>query len=870
VKLPFLNQGGQRKTSSHLLIISACYLFILSVTLTLSPAARYRSWNIVYKWTHWIGYFVWLASTISIFSTLKNKYKNWDPVIFFIAQTLVGWGLLTIFRLNIFFGLRQTLWVLTATIISIILLLNPSFINRIKKYKYFWLIFGLALIMLTFFFGTYPGGIGPKLWLGFKGIFFQPSEILKIILIIYLASYFSEKPSGKFDILNTILPTLILAAAAILLLVAQRDLGTALIFITIYFLMVYFIFDKKRILIIGGILILLSSVIGYFFIDLIRIRFQGWILPWGDSQTSSYQIIQSIIAIASGGVFGTGIGLGYPNLIPLAHSDFIFSAISEEAGLIGSIGFITLLIVFLFRGMRLSLSSHNKFHRYLSAGLTIYLITQSILIIGGNIRLLPITGVTLPFVSYGGSSLLTSYLALVMLLIISGKNDQKDFSISQVQPYKISIAIFSICFIAIALSIGWWGYIRERDIQERSDNPRHLIANAYVKRGEILSRNNHILAESKGEVGAFTRSYSYSPLSNSIGYADQKFGLFGIEKIYDDYLRGLKGYPSSFIWMNYLLYDQPPDGRSIRLTIDLNLQKKVDEILQNYQGAAVVLDAQNGNILALATNPYFNANDLEDNWSTWNTSENGVFLNRASQGAYPVGGLLSPIFLFDQDIISDNSYHNPINPENEKGDSICSTPISDIVTLQSAIKMGCQSAVSFAINDRDLSDLIESPVFEDIFNSQTNGLPSNPPIATSEYENLEDLLSGDNQIRISPLQVAASFAPLSNGGFSNDPKFVSSVNISTGQWVLIPYENSRSITNPLIAKQISELLTIDSLPGWQISAVNFDLEKPFSLYVIGTNDQSHTRPIIISLVLETENRNLAQYLGQKIFKEIIQ
>jgi cell division protein FtsW (lipid II flippase) len=870
VKNNVINKGIIKDSSTQLLVFAVCFLFTLSVILTLSPAATYRSWDVDFKWGHWIGYFIWLAGTITIFYILNKHFKNWDPFIYFTAQILIGWGLLTIFRLNIFFGLRQTLWVFISSIISIILLLNPSFINQIKEYKYFWLISGLGLITLTFFFGTYPGGIGPKLWLGFKGVFFQPSEILKIILIVYLASYFSEKQSGKFDIPNTILPTLILAASAVLLLIAQKDLGTALIFITIYFLMVYFVFGKKRILLIGAVLILLSTIIGYFFIDLIRIRFQGWILPWGNSQSSSYQIIQSIIAIASGGLFGTGFGLGHPNLIPLAHSDFIFSAITEETGMIGGIGFILLLLIFLFRGMRLSLTTRNKFHRYLSAGITIYIITQSILIIGGNIRLLPITGVTLPFVSYGGSSLLTSYVALTTLLIMGGQNDQKDIRVPLIQSYKISIALVSTCFVAISLTIGWWGFIRGQDIQERTDNPRHLITNAYVKRGEILSRNNHVLAETIGEVGSYSRLYSYPPLSNSVGYVNQKFGLFGIEKAYDDFLSGLKGYPASNIWWNYLLHDQPPDGRSIRLTLDIKIQKKVDEIFQNFQGAAVVLDAENGNILAVTTNPYFDANSLEDNWSRWNVSENSVFLNRASQGAYPVGGLLSPIFNLNQNINLDGPFLSTITFEDEMQDKACQAKIIDSESYQSSLKQGCLSALPYSISDQNIADLIESPVFKYIFNAPNIGLPTSPAIDTSEYNHVLDLFSEKNPIRLSPLQVAVSFAPLSNKGFTIDPKLVSSVNISTGQWVVIPTEENFSNTNPINAMQMSDSLSVDLLPAWEISATNYDLENIFNWFVIGTNDKTDATPLIICLVLENENRDLAIYIGEKIFKEIYQ
>jgi len=328
-------------TRQRLLIWAALFLLLLSIILTLSPAIRYRNWNVNYHWWHWVGYFIWLGSSISIHRSIKVHLQDTDPFIFIVAQLMTGWGLLTIWRLNPFFGFRQTLWLSICTIVSIFLIRTPSILNRLKRFKYFWLAIGLSLITLTFFFGAYPGGTGPKLWLGFNGVFFQPSEFLKIILIVYLASYFSEKQSGFFDFIYTIIPTTVLVFASLAIIIGQRDLGTALIFITIYIFMVYFAFGKKHTLIFGGFLLGLSAVVGYILSDLIRIRFQSWILPWGaTTQSSSYQIVQSIISLAAGGLFGTGIGLGYPNLVPITHSDFISTAIGEEAGLIGSIGFI--------------------------------------------------------------------------------------------------------------------------------------------------------------------------------------------------------------------------------------------------------------------------------------------------------------------------------------------------------------------------------------------------------------------------------------------------------------------------------------------------------------------------------------------------
>ena len=160
-----------QNTQQGLLIWAALFLLLLSIILTLSPAVRYRSWNVDFHWQHWVGYFIWLGSSISIHLSIKTHLQDTDPFIFIIAQLMTGWGLITIWRLNQFFGLRQTLWLSVCTIVSIILIRTPSILNHMKRFKYFLLTAGLSLVMLTFFFGTYPEGIGPKLWLGFNGVF---------------------------------------------------------------------------------------------------------------------------------------------------------------------------------------------------------------------------------------------------------------------------------------------------------------------------------------------------------------------------------------------------------------------------------------------------------------------------------------------------------------------------------------------------------------------------------------------------------------------------------------------------------------------------------------------------------------------------
>ena len=442
------------------------------------------------------------------------------------------------------------------------------------------LMFGLILSGLTFLFGTYPGGIGPRLWLGARGLYFQPSELLKLVLIIYLSAFFSEKIFFRIKIIQTIFPTIVLVLAALFILIAQRDLGTALIFIAIYIFMLFITFGKKRILAAGAGIIAIAALVGYFSIDLIRIRFQGWMLPWSDTQAGSYQITQSIIAIAAGGLSGTGIGLGNPRLIPISHSDFMFSAIVEETGLFGAIALVLLYAIILFRGFSIAIKASNLYYRYLAAGISLFLTSQAILIIGGNIRLLPITGVTLPFLSYGGSSLLITFISACILLFIDSDQGAENEIRKGYYAFQILGILFSVSFLLIAATTGWWAIIRSNDLQLRTDNPRHLISARYVKRGSILDRNDTIIINSIGEVGQIIRQNNYPPLTNTIGFIDNSYGSSGLEASLEDYLGGEKGYPAFDLWFNYLLYDQPLPGRDVRLTIDLNLQKAVDDLLQ--------------------------------------------------------------------------------------------------------------------------------------------------------------------------------------------------------------------------------------------------------------------------------------------------
>ncbi|MBR1735393.1 MAG: FtsW/RodA/SpoVE family cell cycle protein, partial [Firmicutes bacterium] len=239
---------------------------------------------------------------------------------------------------------------------------------------------------------------------------FQPSEMVKLFFIFYLASEFSEKLTVK----GLILPS-VMSCIVILCLVFQKDLGSALIFFMIFMSMLY-ISTGNAFLISGGFLLFsVACVISYKLFSHVRVRVESWLDPWSDIDAGGYQITQSLFAIGTGGFFGSGLTRGMEDSIPVIERDFIFSAICEEFGVLFAVGLIILVLLMFSRSIRICLQCKNKFLCLLGSSIAVIICFQSFLIIGGVIKLIPLTGVTLPFVSYGGSSMLVSFLMIAIL-----------------------------------------------------------------------------------------------------------------------------------------------------------------------------------------------------------------------------------------------------------------------------------------------------------------------------------------------------------------------------------------------------------------------------------------------------------------------
>jgi cell division protein FtsW (lipid II flippase) len=406
-----------------LLVLAGLFVLVNHIALLIAGA---RPWTALWP----VG--VWAACALIGHHLLARWLPNRDPLLFPLAMFLTGWGLNLIARLVPSYAPRQTLWLVVGLAALLAVTRLPGDLRWLQRYRYTLLIGGLALLAITIWLGENPSGGGPRLWLwvGFGKIYYQPSELLKILLVAFLASYFADHQRymrldtvrlGRWEVPSPAFlgPVLLMWGICMVVLVWQRDLGTATLFFVVFMIMLY-LASGQAALFLGGVgLLLLVSVVGYFTFDVVALRIDIWLDPWTSAGDRAYQIVQSLIAVAEGGVFGAGIGQGQPQIVPVVHSDFVFAAISEEWGALGALVALLALAVLVVRGMRIAAQARQPFCALLAAGLSLMLAVQSVLIMGGVLRLLPLTGVTLPFVSYGGSSLLTSFGIVGLLLVLS-------------------------------------------------------------------------------------------------------------------------------------------------------------------------------------------------------------------------------------------------------------------------------------------------------------------------------------------------------------------------------------------------------------------------------------------------------------------
>ncbi len=407
-----------RRQETLLLALGLSFVAVAFAALGLAPAVRLARWEAVFPLGYIVSIGAWAMCAVVGHVLLSHRLPHRDPILFPLVMFLSGWGLALIWRLAPAFGWRQTMWLVVGTAGMLLVTYAPGNLRWLRRYRYLWLVAALGLTALTLLAGVNPSGGGPTLWLGCCGLYFQPSEALKLLFVVYLAAYLAEKGTGVITA-PLLAPIILMWTFSIILLVSQRDLGTGSLIFAVFITLLYLATGQRRYLVIGGLLLIAGAALAYFLFDVVRLRVDSWIDPFADPSGRSFQIVQSLIAIADGGLFGSGFGIGAPTVIPVVHSDFVFAAILEEWGLIGGLAAIMLVAVIMLRGLRAAALARSNFRRLLAGGLAVLVGLQAILIIGGVIKVLPLTGVTLPFLSYGGSSLLAHFIIIGLLLKLS-------------------------------------------------------------------------------------------------------------------------------------------------------------------------------------------------------------------------------------------------------------------------------------------------------------------------------------------------------------------------------------------------------------------------------------------------------------------
>jgi cell division protein FtsW (lipid II flippase) len=362
----------------------------------------------------------------------RMTVPNADPYLLPMAGLLAGLGLTEIYRLDEDDALRQGLWVVIGlgAFAATLFLLREDF-RKLERYKYLFGLGAIALLVLPVlpFLGETVNGA--RLWVNVGPIHFQPGELAKLFLIVFLAGYLREKREvlAQFR-LKDLGPLFAIWGCAMLVLVITNDLGGGLLYFGIFLAMLYVATAQVWFVAAGGALFVAGAAAVYSVIPRVQERVEIWLDPWKDPFDSGYQTVQSHYSMANGGFGGTGFGKGTFTdadgnpLIPYINTDFIYSALAQELGLVGICGFLLVYMLFAARGFRIALLAQDGFSKLLAVGLTFAFTLQAFIIIGGIVRLIPLTGITLPFVSYGGSSIVINFVLLAGLLLVSDRANQ--------------------------------------------------------------------------------------------------------------------------------------------------------------------------------------------------------------------------------------------------------------------------------------------------------------------------------------------------------------------------------------------------------------------------------------------------------------
>lgn len=619
----------------------------------------------------WGGVLLFLLAFAAAHALLRKAAPRADPFVLPIVALLSGLGLMMVYSVkdpyrDTFAFTGQAFNLAVFGLLAFALPQTKLFANlTLRRYQYAYALAAVGLTLLLLVAGHGPGGVHIQLF------GFEPVEIIKLLLVFFVVSYLSER-RGVSARWQDVAPLLVIYAFALSLFVLVKDLGPAVLLFGTFVALLFLSTQRAMFPLAGTLLLLLAAWVGWHFhIGLFATRVTMWLHPWANGDPRGGQLAQGLWGMATGGIGGSGLGLGRPEVMPRAGSDLIFATVGEELGLVGTAAVLVAVAILLTRGFAIAQQAQTDFDRLLAAGLTTLLALQTMIIVGGVTGIVPLTGITLPFVSFGGSSLTANFFLVGMLLHLSAKRLPEGAVDPATAGWNRAAKLVvaggaAFLMLIVGGKLVWVQALTNRAMATRllrtpdADkivrphiNPRLLAYADAIPRGRILDRNGVVLARdaAPNEVGGtgllvsdgrrriYPQGAACAQLLVAVegtGGPNNALGQNGTLRGFDDYASLLKYYRRTI--------PAHLHGEDVTLTLDADLQQAALDALRRHapkgRGAAVVLDVASGDVLAAPSLPTFEPNTLTPaRWSALLAGANGrtALLNRAVNGLYPPG-----------------------------------------------------------------------------------------------------------------------------------------------------------------------------------------------------------------------------------------
>lgn len=704
----------KRNTELLLLIVAAPIVIVMFAMMVLNGAGTIDGLHELSFNTLGIPIGIFVAFLLAHIA-IRWLAPEADPALLPITFALSGIGIAFVTRLAPAAATRQLMWMFAGVVIMVLVLLAVRKLDKLAGYKYTLVIIGVILLLAPMLPGIGTEINGSRLWLKVGDLSFQPGEIAKICIVLFLGAYLAQNREMlsiftwrlgplRLPSLGTLLPLLFMWALAFLIVVLEKDLGSALVLFLVFIVMLYVATGKKSYVVIGLALAAIGATAIYFIQPHVQTRVDIWLDPFADAQGSGWQIVQGLYSLADGDLFGVGIGRGLAEMITYVESDFIFAAIGEETGLLGAAGLLLLYLLFAIRGVFAAARARSDFSSFVAIGLTSIIILQAFIIVGGVTRLIPLTGITLPFVSQGGSSLVAGFIIVALLLRVGDEATgcETEMTMTTASPRvavgshatgshapgavasagaafagagvgaslgsyaddgtgvlgRVSLGkrltntmiAFSVLFALLVANLTYIMVIDAQNLRNMPGNNHTMMHESESERGTISTVDGVVLAQSVEQPdGTYKRVYPAGQLAaHVVGYYSTQYGASGIEADMNDTLRGSENYASWTDVVNSLAGISQP-GNDITLTINSKVQQAAQDAIAGYKGACVVIDPTTGAVLAMASSPTYDADDVENVLkaaaSGSASGDAAQLLNRATQGLYAPGSTFKMVTL---------------------------------------------------------------------------------------------------------------------------------------------------------------------------------------------------------------------------------